>query len=42
MYILYTYIYFFKCFIERAEKQDTYLYIILNWNIFFITILCIF
>ena len=29
-------------FIERAEQLDTYLYIILDWKIFFLTILCIF
>ena len=33
---------FFLWFIERAEQLDAYLYIILDWNIFFLTILCIF
>ena len=33
---------FIKCFVEIAEQLATYLYIILDLNIFYLNILCIF
>ena len=40
LWILFIFYFFFL--IERAEQLDTYLYFIFDWNIFFLTILCIF